>query len=141
MIGLSDRISGTFFLILGLTMYLFVNPNYIETVDGGNISPSTFPNVVSIVIAVCGAMLLFRPTPHQSPEIRSVVITSTYVLLLVVGLYVMSRLGFEYIAPVLALIIMLAIGERRPLWLVVGAIVIPVLIWFLVTIALGRALP
>ncbi len=141
MVGLGDRISGTFFLLLGLTMYLYVNPNYIETVDGGNISPSTFPNILAIVLAVCGALLLYKPTAQQTPDIRSIAITTLYVLLLCIGLYAMSKVGFEYVAPILALVIMLAIGERRSLWLAIGVIGIPVLIWFLVTIALGRALP
>lgn len=141
MAGFSDRISGTFFLILGLTMYLFVNPNYIEAVDGGNISPNTFPNILSIIIAICGAMLLFKPTTQQAPDLRSVAITGLYVLLLTGGLYTMSQFGFEYVAPVLALVIMLAIGERRPVWLFTGVIGMPALIWFLVTIVLGRALP
>lgn len=141
MVGFSDRISGTFFLILGLTMYLFVNPVYIESVDGGNITPSTFPNILSIIIAICGALLLFKPTTQQPPDLRSVAITGLYVLLLTSGLYTMSRFGFEFVAPVLALFIMLAIGERRPVWLFTGVIGMPALIWFLVTIVLGRTLP
>ncbi len=141
MAGIGDRISGTFFLVLGLTMYLFVNPNYIESVNGGNISPNTFPNILSIIIAVCGTMLLFKPTTQQAPDLRSVAITSMYVLLLVVGLYAMSKFGFEYVAPVLAFVIMIAIGERRLHWLLLGIVGMPVLIWLLVTIVLGRALP
>ena len=141
MVGFSDRISGTFFVILGITMYLFVNPNYIESVDGGNLSPGAFPNILSIIIAVCGAVLLFKPTTQQTPDVRSVAITGLYVLLLIGGLYAMSKFGFEYVGPPLALVIMLAIGERRPGWLLAGAVGMPALIWFLVTIALGRALP
>lgn len=141
MAGTGDRISGTLFLVLGLALYFFINPNFIETVDGGNLAPSTFPNILAIVLALCGAILLFKPTSQQVPELRSVLVTSTYVALLIVGLYAMSIYGFEYIAPVLALAIMFAIGERRPLWLGIGVIAMPALIWFLVTVVLGRSLP
>ena len=141
MVGLSDRISGTFFLILGLTMYLYINPNYIESVDSGSIAPRTFPNIISLIIAVCGGVLLFKPTSQKTPDLRSVGITAFYVLLLVIGLFAMSKYGFEYVAPGLALAIMLAIGERRPLWLTFGAVGMPLLIWFLVSVVLGRALP
>lgn len=141
MAGSGDRISGTFFLVLGLALYFFVIPNYIETVDGGNLAPSTFPNILAVILAVCGAILLFKPTAQQVPDLRSVLVTSIYVALLVVGLYGMSRFGFELIAPVLALAIMIAIGERRPLWLGMGVVAMPALIWFLVTLVLGRSLP
>lgn len=141
MAGTGDRISGTFFLVLGLALYFFINPNYIETVNGGNLAPSTFPNILAIVLAVCGAALLFKPTTQQVPDLRNVLVTSAYVALLVVSLYAMSKFGFEYIAPVLALAIMVAIGERRPLWLGIGVVAMPGLIWFLVTVVLGRALP
>lgn len=141
MAGTGDRISGTFFLVLGLALYFIINPNYIETVDGGNLAPSTFPNILAIVLAVCGAILLFKPTTQQVPDLRSLIVTSAYVALLVVGLYSMSKFGFEYVAPFLALAIMLAIGERRPFWLGVGVVAMPALIWFLVTVVLGRSLP
>jgi putative tricarboxylic transport membrane protein len=137
----ADRLSGTFFLLLGLAMLLFVNPVYIETVDGGNLEPSTLPNAISIVIAVCGGLLVLRPTSSQVHERYTMLVAGFYVLLLVAGLYAMSWFGFEYVAPVLALAIMWFIGERRPLWLAFGTIGMPALIWFLVTQALGRALP
>lgn len=141
MAGTTDRISGTFFLILGLALHFFIIPNYIETVDGGNLAPSTFPNILAILLAACGAILLFKPTSQPVPDLYGMAITSAYVALLVAGLYAMSKFGFEYIAPILALVVMVAIGERRPLWLGLGVIAMPALIWFLVTVVLGRALP
>lgn len=141
MTGTVDRISGAFFFVLGLVIYFLINPNFIETVDGGNLAPSTFPNILAIILAVCGAILLFKPTNQQVPDMRDMLVTSAYVAVLVAGLYSMSIFGFEYIAPILALVIMLAIGERRPLWLGSGVVAMPALIWFLVTVVLGRALP
>ncbi len=141
MLTSADRISGIFFLLFGLAMYLYVNPNYIEATEGGNISPNTVPNIVSIVMAVCGGLLALKPTNHRAHSSRSMAITGFYVALLTVGLYAMSWFGFEYVAPVLALAIMWAIGERRPLWLGLGVVVVPAVIWFLVTQILGRALP
>lgn len=137
----SDRMSGLFFLLLGLAVYFLVNPAYIETVDGGNLAPDTVPNIVALVIAFCGAVLVIKPTTHRIDDPRSIAITGFYVVLLSAGLYAMARFGFEYVAPVLAIAIMWMIGERRPLWLGFGAVGMPVIIWFLVTHALGRALP
>ena len=58
-----------------------------------------------------------------------------------IGLVVMSWFGFVYVAPVLALIIMLMIGERRPFWLIAGVAAMPAAIWVLVAVVLERALP
>lgn len=137
----ADRISGIFFLLFGLAMYFYVNPNYIETTDSGNISPNTVPNIVSIVIAICGTFLAIKPTNHRTRNPQSMAITGFYVVILATGLYAMSWVGFVYVAPVLALVIMWAIGERRPLWLGLGVVAMPAIIWFLVTQVLGRALP
>lgn len=138
---MADRISGLFFLLLGLAMYFWVNPNYIESVDGGNLSPDTMPNILSIILAICGASLILKPTDEQIRNPILMAKTGLYVGLLVAGIYAMSLFGFEYVAPFLALAIMWLLGERRPLWLVLGVIVMPAVIWFLVTQVLGRALP
>lgn len=137
----ADRLSGTFFLLFGLGMYFLVNPNFIESVDGGNIDPDALPNVVSIVIAVCGALLAFKPTAHELQDLRSMGRACLYVVLLSIGIFAMSKFGFEFVAPVLALSMMWLIGERRWLWLILGTVAMPALIWFLVVHALGRSLP
>lgn len=137
----ADRISGLFFMALGLAMYFWVNPNYIETVDGGNLSPDTLPNIISIILALAGAFVVIKPTKHQVRNPVLMAKTGLYIALLTAGIWAMSRFGFEYVAPVLALAIMWFIGERRPLWLGLGVIVMPAVIWFLVTQLLDRALP
>lgn len=138
---MADRISGLFFLLLGLAMYFWVSPNYIESVDSRNLSPDTMPNILSIILALCGALLILKPTDEQIRNPILMAKTALYVGLLIAGIYAMSLFGFEYVAPFLALAIMWLLGERRPLWLVLGVIVMPAVIWFLVTQVLGRALP
>lgn len=137
----ADRLSGAFFLLFGLAMYFLVIPTYVEVADEGNISPNTLPNWISIVITLCGAALVLKPTPYQTQDLRHFVVTGAYVAVLVVGIYAMSLFGFVYVAPMLALAIMIMIGERRPLWLFAGAIVMPAIIWFFVEYVLHRVLP
>jgi len=137
----ADRFSGAFFLVLGLAMYFYVIPNYVEHVDEGNIAPATMPNIISLILAFCGAVLVLKPTDFQMRDPALMAKTGLYVAVLVAGIWAMSKFGFEYVAPVLALAIMWFIGERRPLWLVLGVIVMPAIIWFLVTQTLGRGLP
>lgn len=137
----ADRLSGTFFLLFGLVLYFLIIPVYVETTEGSNLSPNTVPNVIAIVIAIGGAMLVLKPTDQKIQSLRSFLITGAYVAVLCLGIYTMSIFGFEYVAPPLAFVIMWMIGERRPLWFGIGVVVMPAVIWFLVTYALGRALP
>lgn len=137
----ADRASGLFFLLFGLGMYFLVNPGNIEAVDGGNLAPETFPNILSVVIAVCGGLLVLVPTREKIRDPMLMGKAGLYAGLLVIGGLAMSRFGFEYVAPVLALAIMLLTGERRRHWLAFGVIGMPALTWFLVTEVLGRALP
>lgn len=52
----ANRVSGVFFLLFGLAMYFLVVPNYVKTVTGSNLAPKTLPNVISIVLALVGAV-------------------------------------------------------------------------------------
>ena len=61
----ADRVSGAFFLLLGLAMYFLVIPNYVESVEGGNLAPKTLPNIISLIIAVGGGVLVLKPTEQQ----------------------------------------------------------------------------
>ena len=122
-------------------MYFLVIPAFVEQVEGGNISPGSIPNAVSVVMAVCGLMLMLKPTKHQPQSLRHFTTAAVYVVILGAATYAMSLFGFISVAPFLALLIMLKIGERRPLWLVVGIIGMPSLIWFIVTRLLDRGLP
>lgn len=137
----ADRFSGAFFCLFGLAMYFVIIPVYVETAEGGSLAPNTLPNIISIIIAISGGFLVIKPTKHQLRDPRKMALTGVYVSLLVAGIYGMSQVGFEYVAPVLALAIMWFIGERRPVWLISGVVVMPALIWFVVTQLLGRALP
>jgi putative tricarboxylic transport membrane protein len=135
----ADRASGAF--LFGLALYFFIIPTQTESVDGGNLNPSTVPNMIAWVIAICGAIMVIKPTDFQTQNLRSFLVMGSYSVVLGLSIYAMSLFGFEYVAPPLALAIMWMIGERRPLWLGVGTVIMPLLIWFLVTYPLGRALP
>ena len=137
----ADRVSGAFFFLFGLALYFLVIPGYVETVEGSNLAPKTVPNYIAVIIAVCGALLVIKPTDHRTQSPRAFLVTGAYARVLAIGIYGMSLFGFEYVAPVMAFAIMWMIGERRPLWLGAGTIVMPFIIWFVVTYPLGRALP
>ncbi|PHR96898.1 MAG: hypothetical protein COA78_28140 [Blastopirellula sp.] len=136
-----DRASGLFFLIFGLVMYFFVIPSQVELDEAGMLRPDTLPNALSVIIAICGAFVALKPAQVTLPPPRQMALTLVYVALLCVAIYAMAYFGFVYVSPVLALLIMLMIGERRPLWLLGGVLVLPSTIWFFVAQLLERSLP
>ncbi len=137
----ADRVSGAFFLFFGLALYFAIIPAQVETAEDGNIAPDTLPNIISLIIATGGLWLMVKPTAHQLQDRRFFLTTGAYVAILAGAIYAMSWFGFAYIAPVLAAVIMLMIGERRPPWLALGVIGMPAVIWVFVTYILDRSLP
>ena len=137
----ADRASGAFFLLLGLVTYFLVVPNFVETVEGGILAPASMPNAISLIIAFCGGLLILKPSPHSLPARHFFTAAGTYAVVLAAALFPMAVFGFEFVAPLLALLLMLMAGERRLLWLAVGAVAVPGAIWFFVSQLLDRALP
>jgi len=136
----ADRASGAFFFFLGLVLYFVVNPAFIEIEEGNSLAPDTLPNLVSVLIAVCGALLMLRPTKHQVQDARFFLRAGLFVVILGVAVYAISHFGFFVVGPILALVMMLVIGERRWLVLVAGTVGVPAFIWFFVTVLLDRSL-
>lgn len=136
-----DRVSGLIFFVFGLVMYALVNPVFIEDVETGNIRPETVPNWLALIIAGCGALLALRPTDHRATDLRQTLRAAMFLAVLSAGIWAMSHLGFVVVGPPLALGLMLLIGERRPLWLALGAAGMPAIIWLLVDVLLDRPLP
>lgn len=138
---MANRLLGLFFAAFGLLLLLVVIPWQTETIDYGWMRPQTLPNAMAVVIAVSGLVLALRPRGAVAFDWRRAGWAALYLGLVAGGVQLISRFGFEVIAPLLALAIMLLIGERRPLWLVLGAMGIPLAIWLAVPVLLDRPLP
>jgi hypothetical protein len=136
----TDRIVGLTLTILGLLLLFVIFPIAIEDIEGGSIQPNTLPNALAGLFAVCGLILALRPGQLSKREPQELVMVVLYLAVIAAGLFVMSFFGFVIVAPLLALAIMLLFGERRPLWLALGSLAMPAVIWFLVVQVLGRAL-
>ena len=136
----ADRLSGLVLLLLGVLLYLWVIPIQIEPSEGSWLNPDSIPNVMALILATSGALLLIKPTGHKAQNIRSLVLVGTYVCVLAGGLFAISQLGFLYAAPGIALAVMLLTGERRPLWLLLGVGVMPMAIWYIVVHVLERSI-
>lgn len=138
---MANRLLGLFFTVFGLALLLVVIPWQTEVIDYGWMRPQTLPNAMAVVIAVSGLMLALRPRGEVTFEWRRAARAGLYLGVVAAGVYGISLFGFEFVSPVLALGVMLLIGERRPLWLVLGVAAVPLAIWVAVPVLLDRPLP
>lgn len=138
---MANRLLGLFFAVFGLLLLLVIIPRQTEVIDYGWMRPQTLPNAMAVVIAVSGLVLALRPRGAVTFEWRRAGWAVLYLGLVAGGVQLIGRFGFEVVAPLLALAIMLLIGERRPLWLALGAAGIPFAIWLAVPVLLDRPLP
>lgn len=139
--NMTDRLCGLFFVLFGLMLFFYLIPTQIEPVDYGAIRPKTMPQILAVIIAVFGFILMVKPADGSNLQPMPWGRSSLIVAVLSGGLWLISLFGFIFVAPFLALVLMVIMGERRPLWLGLGVVGMPALIWFAVTILLERPLP
>jgi len=141
MTTIADSITGAIVAATGLALYFFVIPNAVETVDSGWLLPETTPNLLVLLLAAMGVLLVLKPGDNQVQPVKQFVICGIYLGLISAGLLAMSYFGFMIIGPIIAIAIMVLIGERRPFWLILGAAGIPAIIWVILVWFLERGLP
>jgi putative tricarboxylic transport membrane protein len=137
----SDRYLGLTLMALAALLGAVIVPWQVETVEYGWLRPRTLPYMIAVVLGLCGLALTLRPVGDARPGTVPWARASVFAVVLVAGLALMARVGFVWCAPPLALTLMLLAHERRPVWLVMGAAVMPALIWFAVAVLLERPLP
>ena len=137
----TDRIAGLIIATLGLVLLFVVFPFAIEDMDDGSIKPDTLPNALAVFLIVCGSLLAIKKGEQTKRDPRELMLVLLYLAIIAAGLFAISHLGFLIVSPFLALAIMLIFGERRPIWLGLGCVGMPAIIWFLVIQVLERSLP
>jgi len=137
---MADRMSGLVVLAAALVMIFVIIPAHVETAEGGVIQPATLPKALCWLMVAGGAWLVARPGDSPMPPSRQLLRAAAHVVLLAGGVAAMASFGFALVAPLMALAMMLLIGERRFSWLGVGALLMPALIWAFVAHILGRPL-
>lgn len=129
-------------LILGLVVfYFFVMPTQLDQIENARIVPKTVPSIAIWIIIVAALFQLF--SRKISIKLNAVLCLRTLIcsLFIIACIALMDRFGFQFGAPILALGVMLGIGERRLHWLFLGGLIIPLGVWVLVEQVLNRILP
>ncbi|MEX1034558.1 MAG: hypothetical protein WDZ54_01280 [Sneathiella sp.] len=138
---LLNRLSGAFFVSLGLLLYFAVIPAHTEIVDYGWMRPQSIPNACAILLVILGVVQAVFPTGAVSVNLPELFRTSLFVAITISALWAMANFGFLMVVPLFVGVIMLIVGERRVGWLVGGVIILPVVIWLTVVPLLERTLP
>lgn len=136
-----DRLSGLFFILLGTILYFYIIPSQVDVVDHSWMYPETLPNIISIALIILGAGLFYKPTQHVVDGKNSFAMGAMYFFLVVFGFFFIDAISFIIGAPIIALSLMLVMGERRIHWLLLGSVIMPCFIWAIVVYYFERALP
>lgn len=152
----ANVISGVVLAVFAMTMLLVVIPWQIEQGPPGMVSPRLVPNMM--MIAVTGLALLLVVTNLQPPEGASagtdagtdldpppVTRRELAALLKIGAVFALALVLYEWVSPLAAGIglvcgALLALGERRPLVLILMPAVLLLLLWALFYKVLGTAI-
>lgn len=137
---IAERIVTGSIVVFGLVFLFLVLPSQVEDVDFGRIVPSTVPTIALVVLTGVAAIQLFASKFSFTMNAYVCIRAALFVGLMVLATGLIGRFGFEYIAPLFSLSVMLLIGERRWYWLIFGGFIVPVGVWLIVERLLDRVL-
>lgn len=139
--SLLNRALGLVIALLGTTLILGIIPAQAEDIGRGALSPRDFPIFAAGVMVVFGLVQAIYPTGENRYDLTEMGRAALVVGAGLLTLLLMTRFGYIAAAPALAAALMLFAGERRPLWLAVGVVAMPGVIWTLFEVVLRRPLP
>lgn len=126
---------------MGLVLLFWIIPAQTEVLDSGWLNPTTLPRITAVIIILAGLFHLVFPSGTAEFDVAFSFRMGLFFIITSAGIYLMDLIGFIIVAPLLVLVIMMMIKERRPLWLAMGVILLPALIWFCVDFLLDKPLP
>jgi hypothetical protein len=135
----------TLAVLLGALGFVFVLvPAGAERIETGTLSPDALPIALGWSIAGLAALQLVNPLARPSPAAPRPAQTLRalgLILTTAACAWAIPRIGFLPATMILAFLVSMAMGERRPPVLAGATLGVPVCIWLVVTVGLDRALP
>ncbi len=135
-----NRISGLVVAVFGTILLFWIIPRHTEPVDYGWLRPATLPNVTAIVVIISSIIHIIFPSGKAEFDGQLAMRAGLFFMISLVGLFLMHHVGFLIAAPLLVTVLMLLVGERRPLWLATGIVLVPLGIWSAIELLLKRSL-
>lgn len=135
-----NRISGLVVAVFGIILLFWIIPRHTEPVDYGWLRPATLPNVTAIVVIISSIIHIIFPSGKAEFDGKLAMRAGLFFMISLAGLFLMHYVGFLIAAPLLVTVLMLLVGERRPLWLATGIVLVPLGIWSAIELLLKRSL-
>lgn len=148
-IAKQDAIGGALSLLLGLSLLIWLIPNWVEPDDDLRLPTSLLPRIVAYALLTCGAVMVVKSvlrrdagsdmTPRfAGPEFGKFI---AMIAIMLAATFGFQQFHFLIVAPVLVAITMWMFGPIRLVSLVLTSTLGPLIIWLLGTQVLGRVLP
>ncbi len=148
----ADKILGVFFTVLGLVLLVFIIPWQIAYVEGGYPQPRFFPNIIAGLMVVLGICLFVtglrkdKNTKLEDQETYTFVPRETRLVLLTLLIVVIYVAALNFISYIPATMIFLAVmmllyGQRKPLRIILVAVILPIIIYLGFTYGLQLRMP
>jgi len=142
----ADIVSGTVLFFGSLYMILFGIPAQIDAVDTATISPRTLPYLCAVAVAALSGLLVVgklrsAPAGDEGPALTWGHILWSGIVLgtILLGLFLIGYAGPLVASAAVIVILMLVLGERRPLYLLALPAGLIALGWLLFYQILGTA--
>jgi putative tricarboxylic transport membrane protein len=139
--GPGDRIAGAVVLALALLLWVVVIPDQIDAVAYGWMRPQTLPSICAAALGLLGALLLLTGGRPMAVDAGQAARLAALLGLLAAAVWAMARTGFVWVAPPLAAVLVVLLGERRWPWALAAVAGAPAAIWIVVAVLLNRPLP
>lgn len=137
---MQNRMSGVLVSLFGIVLLFYIIPAQTETIDYGWLKAATLPSIAAVIISFSGLLHAVFPRGELELELTSSLRALLFFFIGTLGLWLMT-ISYMVAAPLLMLVLMWVIGERRWKWLFTGVAVLPACIWFCIDYLLKRPLP
>lgn len=136
-----ERYLGIATMLFGFVVIAFIIPSQVEQVESIGMEPKTFPSILAWGLVFFGIIQLLFSRADDA-KVDKKILLRVFVLcgILALFVYASTYVRFIYLAPVLAIVLMRMMGEKRLFWLGLGAVGTPLTIWLLIGVVLGRQL-
>lgn len=141
MTWLIGRASAILFLAVSILLIVRIIPANTDAGYGGSLQPATLPTIAAAMIGIGAIVSMFESVGRDKPDTAHLRRAIMFMGVLIGAVFAIHLTGFLWAAPLLCLITMLVAGERRLAWLATGTALVPLSIWLVFEVGLGRPLP
>jgi hypothetical protein len=136
----ADRYFSILIALLAAIFFVVIGGK-ADPASAGSISASTYPRILLTAIIVISIYLAFKPSNHNgnkakvsAPGIASIVLMAGYIFL-------MERIGFFILTPILLTLLPLLAGFRAYRWILTSVVLVTLTLYGVFVGALNIPLP